>query len=198
MGQAAKELRDVWRQRYKNLLDSIFEECASGEITLGPDEAMEWMEECLEKLASGNDQSKLGETRSGPVSTVRFDVTAYRRETHHYAVDRYYKTYFPRRRGAPPLPDHYYDPILRLRFKGLNYAAIAEKLGVPKERIRKQVTVAEKRWREEMAKIEQIKQRFPHLVAGFAAPLSPAIKNTKQRVAGKQSKRQTAKRPTGK
>ena len=190
MGQTAKELREMWRKLYAHVLDSIFEECASNEITVGPDKAMDWMEGCFEKMASDGKQSSLDETISGSASNLRFDFAAYRRDAHHYAVDRFYKTYFPRKRGAPPLPDFYFDPILRLRAKGMNSAAIADKLGQPKDRMRKQVAIAEKRWREAMERIEQIKQRFPH----FVTP----VHVKKQRTPRKQSNRHKVKERPGK
>lgn len=153
------------------------------------------MEEYLEKLASDGDgeQSQLDETLSGAVSTLRFDFDAYRREAHHYAVDQFYKTYFPRRRGAPPLPDYYLDRILRLRRKGLNYVAIAEKLCQPKDKVRKQVEAAEKRRQEAVERIERIKQQFPHLVAQ-----EPGLKARTQRTSGQQAKRRKLKARTGK
>ena len=194
MGQTAKELRDGWRKLYTRLLDSILGECASEGITIGPDEAMDWMERCFEKLASDGKQSSLDEAISGSTSNLRFDFAAYRRDAHHYAVDRFYKTYFPRKRGAPPLPDFYFDPILRLRARGMNSVVIADKLGQPKDRIRKQVAIAEKRWREAMERIEQIKKRFPHLVAR-----APTVELRKrQRMPGEQSKRHKVKERTGK
>jgi hypothetical protein len=94
VGQTAKKLREMWRKRYTHFLNSIFEECASNEITVGPDEAMDWMEECL--VGDGK-QSNLDETMPAPVSSLRFDFAAYRRDAHHYAVDQFYKTYFPTR-----------------------------------------------------------------------------------------------------
>jgi len=194
VGQTAKELREMWRKRYTHLLNSIFEECASNGITVGPDEAMDWMEGCLKKLVSDGKQSSLDETMPAPVSSLRFDFAAYRRDAHHYAVDQFYKTYFPRGRGTPPLPDSYFDPILRLRFKGWNYVAIADELGLPKEKMRKQVPIAEKRWREAVERIEQMKERFPHLVAR-----DPTVKLRKQqRTPGKQSKRHKVKERPGK
>lgn len=193
MGQAARELREMWRKGYRRMLDLIFEECASDGITVWPDEAMDWMEEYLEKLASDGEQSKLGETMSGLASNLRFDSAAYRREAHHYAVDLFYRTYFPRKRGAPPLPTAYLDRILQLRFKGLNYVSIAEKLGQPKDRMKKQVEAAEKRWREAVARIEGVKQRFPHLVGR-----ETTVPVRKEPTPRQQSKRQTAKARTGK
>jgi len=193
MGQASRELRKMWRNRYRDLLDSIFDECASHKIIIGPDDAMDWMEDFLQKLASDDEQLQLDETVSRPVSNLRFDVPAYRREAHHYAVDRFYKTYFPRKRGAPPLPEAYVDRILQLRFQKLNYISIAERLGEPKGRVKKQVRAAEKRWQEAVARIEQITLRSPHLVA--AAPVAQV---RKQRTPGLQSKRQNVKPLTGK
>ena len=152
-------------QRYTSLLDLIFEECASHNITLEPDEALDWMDELLKKLVTDDEESKREETTSGVTSILRFDSAAYRRDAHHYAVDRFYKTYFPRKRGAPPLPTDYVDRILRLRFKGLNYVSIAERLGQPKGTMRKQVPAVERRWRQAVERIEQIKLRSPHLVA---------------------------------
>jgi hypothetical protein len=125
VGQTAKELRALWRKRYTELLDSIFKESASNEITIGPDDALDLMEECLRRLAFDGKQSNLDETKSGSRSNLRFDFAAYRREAHHYAVKRFYKTYFPRKRGAPQLPESHIDRILGLRFKRLNYVAIA-------------------------------------------------------------------------
>ena len=165
MGQGAKDLREEWRKRYEFLLDSIFEECVSCEIILSPDQAMDWMEEFLKRQANDVERSKLDETKSDPVSILRFDAAAYRREAHLYAVTRFYKTYFPRKRGAPPLPTAHLDSILRLRFRGMNYVSIAEKLGLPKGTMRKQVALAERHWRQAMEKIEQIKTRSPQLVA---------------------------------
>ena len=193
MGQTAKELREAWRKRYRFVLDSIFEEWASCEITLGPDEAMAWMEELIERLVSDSQQSKPDEGASGPVAVLRFNFAAYRREAHHYAVDRFYKTYFPRKRGGEPLPTSYLDRILRLRFKKLNYVAIAESLGQPKDRVRKQVEAAEKRWRDAVERIERIKQRSPYLVAQ-----NLTVENSKHRTPEQQSKRRKVKPRAGK
>ena len=194
MGQTAKELRATWRRHYKRLLDLIFEECASQNITATPDDAMNLMGELTESLFKAILQSKQDGDASGADSVLRFDYDAYCREAHHYAVDRFYKTYFPRKRGAPPLPKAYLDQILQLRFKGRNYVSIAEKLGQPKDKMRKQVKAAERRWREAVARIDLIKQQFPHLVAGETTT-GPA---RKQRSPEQQSKRQTAKARTGK
>jgi hypothetical protein len=186
VGQTAKALRATWRRHYRHLLDLIFEEYASDQITATPDEAMDLMDELTERLFKTILQSEQGRGASGSDSILRFDYDAYRREAHHYAVDRFYKTYFRRKRGAPPLPTAYLDQILQLRFKGRNYVSIAEKLDQPKDKMRKQVKAAEIRWHEAVARIELIKQRSPRLVAG------------KTTAPGQQSKRQKLKPRTGK
>lgn len=189
MGQAAKARRASWRAHYRHVLDLIFEEHAAQEIIVVPDEAVLLMEELTKHLF----ETILRTAPDGDAtaSTVRFDYDAYRREAHHYAVDRFYKTYFQRKRGAPPLPTAYVDRIIGLRLQGLNYVAIAEKLGQPKGRMRKQVPAAERRWLQAVEKIEQLKQRSPHLVFR-----EPAVNVRKQRT--RQAKRQTTKRQRGK
>jgi hypothetical protein len=52
------------------------------------------------------------------------------------------------RRGAPSLPTEYLDRILQLRRQGLNPAQIADRFGQPKDRVRHQVKIAEKRYRD--------------------------------------------------
>ncbi len=197
MGQAAKELREMWRKRYRQVLDMIFEGCASEEITLEPDEAMEWMEELFDRLVSDSRQDKPKEDASGPVAVLRFNYDAYRREAHHYAVDRFYKTYFPRKRGGEPLPISYLDRILELSRKGMNTAQIATLMKQRQNTIAKQVAVAEKRWpqawREAVERIEQIKQRSPHLVAP-----NPPLQDSEQRTSKQQSKRRKVKARAGK
>ena len=190
MGQTAKVLRASWRRHYTHLLDSIFEEFASQKIRVTPDVAMDLMDELTERHFKALLQSRQDRDAHGSGSILRFDYDAYRREAHLYAVTRFYKTYFPRKRGAPPLPASYLDRILRLRFKGLNYVAIAEKMGQPKGKMRKQVPVAERLWRQAVDRIEQMKRRFPHLVA------AEHFKDQKMLV--QRSKRQTVKIRRGK
>jgi len=163
-------LRSMWRRLYRNFLDSIFEECASHHIALTPDFAVDFMEELLERIASTG-QEAVGPDKGAPRKPriFRFDAPAFRREAHHYAVDRYYKTYFPRKRGAPPLPLDYLDRILTLRRKGWNDERIARQLGQPRDNIRKQISAAEKRWRDALDGIEKIKHDFPHMIAQDAS-----------------------------
>ena len=187
MGQVAKDLRKRWREQYTRFLDMVFDTAASEKTFIRPDEAMD----CLEKFLAWDGERrhcKSGkDTSDDPPVVARFNLSAFFRDAHHYAVDRFYKTYFPRKRGGEPLPDSYVDRILQLRRKGLNYVAIAEKLGVPKERMRKQVGTAEKRL------VEQLKQRFPH----FVAP-NPAAGGGESQTCEQQSKSRKAKPRAGK
>ena len=193
MGQAARKLREMWRKRYTQLLDWTFEEYASREIMLRPDQAMDCMEDVLERWLSESKQSKLDEDASHEAPLFRFNYAAYRREAYHYAVDRFYKTYFPRKRGGEPLPTSYLERILKLRREGKNPAQIATLMKQRKDTMGKQIAVAERRWHEAVARIEQIKQRFPHLVVP-----DPATGNSKPHTSRPQSKRQRAKARTGK
>jgi hypothetical protein len=187
VGQAAKARRASWRAHYRHVLDLIFEEHAAQEIIVLPDEAVRLMEEMTERLFKDILRTAPDSDASPSMSVVRFDYDAYRREAHHYAVDRFYKTYFPRKRGAPPLPDSYLDPILQLRFMGLNYAAIANRLGMDKETVRKRLPVAEKRWREVVAGLERFKQQTP--ISDTARSRPKAAKESTHRKQSKLQKR---------
>jgi len=163
VGQMSKQLRKMWRQRYTEVLDLIFKEFASQEIEIEPDDAMDLMEDLLREWC--------GDPRSGPDDTsrtpvvFRFSASAYRRDAHHYAVDRFYGTYFPRKRGAEPLPKYHLDRILALRRKGWTAVAIAKELGLRNDTAKYQVEAAEKRWHEAVEQIEELKRKYPHLVA---------------------------------
>ena len=162
MGQAAKELRAMWRKRYRFTLDAIFEEYSSVGMMVTPDQAMDLMEDLLREWVN-KDASEESKGTSRPTVLFRFDSDALSREAHHYAVDRFYKTYYPRRRGAPPLPDYHLDRILALRRKGWNYVAIAKELGQRADTTKRQVEVAEKRCGE------RLKEKYQQ----FVAPASP-------------------------
>jgi hypothetical protein len=186
VGQAAKALRAAWRKRYRFTLDAIFEEYAAIGVRVTPDEALELMEDLLCEWVS-KDASVASDGTLRPLALFRFDFAAFRREAHHYAVDQFYKTYFPRRRGAPPLPDYHIDRILALRRKGWNYVAIAKELGQPEDTTKRQVEVAEKRCRE------RLKERYPQ----FIAPDSLGS-GEKRSTGDKQATGQSKGKPSGK
>jgi hypothetical protein len=191
--QTAKALRATWHAYYTRNLDFIFAECASNEIVMGPDEALYLMEDGTERLAKTLLQIERDKDAPDSDSPVRFDFDAFRREAHHYAVDCFYRTYFPRKRGTPPLPIHYLDRILQLSRKGMNVAQIAGLLNQRKNTIDKQLAIAEKRWRETVGRIELIRQRSSHLVGTVEQPIPKLKKQSK-------SNRSTRKPPahTGK
>ena len=175
MGQTARELREMWRKCYTQVLDMVFEEFASQEIIVGPDDAMDCMEDLLERWSSVVQKSKEDEDASKLNTVLRFSSAAYRRDAHHYAVDQFYKTYFPRKRGGEPLPMGHLDRIWTLRRKGKNPVQIAALTRQSPDTVRKQLAAAEKRWHAAVERIEEIKRRSPHLVA--QAP--PAKRNGK-------------------
>lgn len=93
-----------------------------------------------------------GTTGLGATTIRRLDTAALRRDAHHYAVDLFYRSYYPRR-GAPPLSLGYLDSLLNLKAQGLNNQQIAKKLGAKTEeevkkgadRIRKELDAVKER-----------------------------------------------------
>jgi hypothetical protein len=156
----------MWRKRYRFTLDAIFEEYSSVGMMVAPDEAMDLMHDLLRDWVS-RDASEASKATSRPATLVRFDSDAFSREAHHYAVDLFYKTYFPRGRGTPPLPDSYLNGILKLRREGLSHLAIANRLGIRRDTAKYQVAAAEKRWLEKVAQIDQLKRKYPQLVTEY-------------------------------
>jgi hypothetical protein len=145
-------LRRAWRKWYKPVLDDLYESYERASLFLKPDQAMEEMEEAFRDMLQRVETETVAEAspHARPTRVFRFDDSAFAREAHHYAVDLFYRTYFPRggiqRKGAPALPKDYLQWILQLKREGMNPAEIAKKLGQPKDRMRKQVEIAEKRF----------------------------------------------------
>jgi hypothetical protein len=164
--QDSVTLRKIWRKWYKLALDGLFKEFEAANILLTPDAAIEEMEKLFKGALDHNESVDDPEPTNNPIEKprLRFDDIAMTREAHHYAVDLFYKYFFPHkpgsqgkpRRGAPPLSTEYLDRILQLRRKGLNYVKIAEVLGQPKDRMRKQVQIAEKRYREAAIRVREL------------------------------------------
>ena len=153
--QDSAALHRIWRKWYRPTLDDLFKESESAGLWLTPSAAIEEMAQCFKSVLDRSDaggSSQLKDNLLGR-ATFRFDDVAMTCEAHHYAVDLFYKYYFPRtpastgkaRRGAPPLPREYLDRILQLRRQGLNPAQIASRLGQPTDRMRHQVKIAERR-----------------------------------------------------
>jgi hypothetical protein len=148
----------------KDLLHSIFVEARGSYLT--PDVAMEILEEILgSRISSSGIQPN--ESSNNP-RFLRADMAVFRRKIHHYAVDLYYESYFPRRkrtsgkskRGATALPDDYLDELLKMTRQGVNLQKMADKLGhfgpKGKDRVRKQRDLAIKLFSETAERIRRL------------------------------------------
>ena len=163
-GKDSATLRQIWRKWYKPTLDDLFKECESLGILLTPYIAIEQMELLLEDVSRHFEEECQSDAKKDPTPSrhyFRFDQVAFRREAHHYAVDLFYKTYYPRS-GAPQLSIEYLNDVLELKRKGLNDPQIAERLGQSTDTIRKQVQIAEKRYREIVSSIRELGERGRH------------------------------------
>ncbi len=145
---SAKASTVKMEQRLKGWLEVIFEHRREPSVT--PDEAMQILDEMLRSWISGSAGSEKSPSATSRLP-LRIDTVSFTRRIHHYAVDLYYDTYFPRwpgtegksSRGAPPLSDEYLEQVFRLAQRGKHPKEIADKLGQldPKapDRIRKQI-----------------------------------------------------------
>jgi hypothetical protein len=129
----------------KSFLEDFFKEAVSKNKRLWPDEAMNKLIAKMGKLI----ETKTVDIDEARRENPRTDVSATNRELHHYAVDLFYKTYYERPTGAPPLSKEYLENIVLLRERDkLTFSKIAIKLeGTPKsaDKIRKQYDIAKKK-----------------------------------------------------
>jgi hypothetical protein len=192
VGQAAKELREWWRKYYTKLLDLIFDEYAAEGLRVGPDEAMDCMEYVLERQQRDVSGQGKPDDAVRPRPVMRFNAAAYRRDAHHYAVDRYYRTYHARGRGGEPLSMSHVDRILSLRLEeGLSIPAIADRLGLRRDTAKYQVAVAEKRRNELIERLEEFRKLHARM---FSPDTQTAAQSSE--VSAPQPKDQTVrKRP---
>jgi hypothetical protein len=158
---SAKEQAAKFHSKLREWIDMIFELARADGSHLTPDEAMKTLDEVLKKWSEVLAKQDLSahDTRR----PIRIDVVASLQKIHHYAVDVYYKTYFPRRggmegkprRGAPRLSMEYLERIRQLSRQGRNAAQIARELGQSDpgavDRISKQIELADRRWAEIVA-----------------------------------------------
>jgi hypothetical protein len=163
---SSKMVKTKFRFIFKRFLDEMFEVAITAESRLTPDAAMRELDDVLESVLEAMDKTKTATVR--PSRPLRIDVVAARQKIHHYAVDLFYRTYFPRkagmegqpRRGATGLPLEYLDQVLKLSREGKNPAQIATLLGQvgpgAAGRISKQIRLAEKRWAEMLANIRRL------------------------------------------
>ncbi len=164
--QESVALRQIWRKWYKPALDALFKEFESAGIRLTPDAAIEEMEGLFKSVLDRSESASESELKDNALNkmTFRFDDVAMTCEAHHYAVDLFYKYYFPRipgstgkaRRGGTRLSETYLDEILKLHRQRKNPAQIAHLLGQPTDRVRHQVKIAEQRYREAIERVQQL------------------------------------------
>jgi KaiC/GvpD/RAD55 family RecA-like ATPase len=159
-------LHGIWCKWYKPTLDELFKEFESAGFWLTPDAAIEEMEKLFNRVLGRTEAAGGANPKNDAMQSTmfRFDHVAMTCEAHHYAVDLFYKYYFPRtpeskgkaRRGTTRLPEKYLDRILKLLRRGKNYVQIAQLLGQPKDRMRHQVEIAEARFREVAARVRKL------------------------------------------
>jgi hypothetical protein len=148
-GKKVSSAKKTWRELYKPILDHLFASARSSGTFLTPDGAMAALKE---DLATEFPSRKGAEPTKGlTVRTYlrpRMDLVAGLREAHRYAVDLFYRTYFPRK-GAPRTADQDLATMLSLREQGKNYRSIALFFGLPypesKDMIRKRIESARQR-----------------------------------------------------
>ena len=97
-------LHRIWRELYKPVLDKLFRESASKDVSLTPDAALEEMERVLESVflcvEEENNSKRKKASTIRPRLYFRFERMALRRKAHHYAVDQFYNTYFSHKHEA--------------------------------------------------------------------------------------------------
>jgi hypothetical protein len=157
LGQTAKALRNEWRKFYSKVLNEIFEQATRLGLEIWPDDAVEALGYVMKRENESRGLTAGGQRVGAP--TLRFNAAAYRRDAHHYAVDRYYRTYHARGRGGEPLSMSHVDRILSLRLEeGLSIPAIADRLGLRRDTAKYQVAVAEKRRNELIERLEEFRK----------------------------------------
>jgi hypothetical protein len=150
---------------FKLAIEELFHDAGKAGFRVTPDEVMDLIDQTLQEFFDRSVEPEIGATRVG--RPPRIDVVAARQKIHLYAVNVYYRTYFPRkagmegkqRRGAPRLSEEYLERIRQLSKKGWNPAQIATELGQSDpgavDRISKQMEIADERWSEIVADFQR-------------------------------------------
>jgi hypothetical protein len=153
----------IWQNWSRPILDDLFSEAASRKIELMPDTAVAEMEEILKSVFEETSTKQPDNSRECLSQIRRMDAVALRCDSHHYAVDLFYRTYHPHT-GAPSLSVDYLDMLLTLESQGLNKIQIAEKLGAKTkdeikteaDRIRKAIKTARKLYKQKVEEIQEL------------------------------------------
>jgi hypothetical protein len=143
------EARLLWRDLFSASLDAIYQDSAARGAFLTPDAAMAAL---MDDLAALFPSRKGAESEMGTTARThlqpRMDRIAGLRDAHRYAVNLFYRTYFPRK-GAPPIPEDDLAKLLDLHERGLSYGQIAQEFKLPypqsKDMIRKRIAVAKQK-----------------------------------------------------
>ena len=161
-----------WIQIFEESVADLFGLARNCGVRLTPDQAMAELDDALESALAKARVSEAGkDSAHAPHPPLRLDAVAFRRKIHRRAVDMYYNTYFPRkpdaagkpRRGGSRLSDEHLDLVLSLAKQGLTLREIAKRLGYSdakfgspaKDRVRKQIDIAVRRWNEIVTSIRQ-------------------------------------------
>lgn len=111
-------------------LDAIFEDAIAQGYVVTPDKAMTECEARLRQVF-GQPVDTKNNNPSQTFNQYLRKVESARLKAHHYAVDKYYRTYRNVRPGAPSISDEIKQEMFQLRDRGLSHAKIAMKLGLP-------------------------------------------------------------------
>jgi hypothetical protein len=99
---SAKASKAKMENRFKGWLEIIFEHRRESQVT--PDQAMQILDEMLRSWILGSADPEKSSTATHRLPS-RVDMASFSRTIHHYAVDLYYDTYFPRRPGWKVNPE---------------------------------------------------------------------------------------------
>lgn len=134
----------------KAFLKKLFKEAKEKKEFLWPDEAFKKLGDFwgkVKELPSSSKESKPPVHRLNPMSEVK--------RVHKLAVDIFYETYAPQKKGAPAMTEEYAKFIFRLSEQGITHREIAEQASIPidkpedakrvKDVVRKRIDVAKKK-----------------------------------------------------
>jgi hypothetical protein len=136
----------------ETFLKNLFEEAEKSDEILWPDEAIKQLATYWGEVKKNN-PSSFSDENASPIHRDKLMSEAKR--IHKFAVDLFYKTYAPQKKGAPPMTEDYAKFILGLDKEGLSHREIAERLGMQidnpedaskaKDKVRHRIKAAKKR-----------------------------------------------------
>jgi hypothetical protein len=119
-------------EAYKARLVDIFAQAKNLGETLWPDAALWKLESEIKNLVGGSPEKPSILARRKTRVSLKSGI-ARKKQLHHFAVDQFYKTYFPdvSGRGRPRLPAEDREDVKQLREAGASWSEIPQKLGDP-------------------------------------------------------------------